>query len=263
MKNDMRFIKELISLRLSRIMTFRLGFFGPFFIDTSFFLIQILAFEAIYGHVDSVGGWSRGEILIFVGTFTLIDALNMIVYFFGVISIPEKIQTGELDLYLTKPVSPLLRLSLEQVNPGSVPLLVFAVCIIAYGVQTGGVQVTFAASAGYAALVLLMTILYYDMELMLRSAAFFTYSVTNLVKIENTAIELCLKIPGTAFYGVYKFVFYCVIPYGIIATIPAQMLSGMLSVRELMFAAAITGLFTVFARRLWKYGLQRYESPGN
>ena len=113
MKNNFKFLTELMKLRLSHIMTFRLGFFGPFFIDTSYFLVQLFAFEAIYGHVDKIRGWGHGEILVFVGTFSLINALNMIIYFFGVISIPEKIQTGELDLYLTKPVNPLLRITFD------------------------------------------------------------------------------------------------------------------------------------------------------
>ena len=81
MKNNIKFISALIKLRLSHIMTFRLGFFGPFFIDTSYFLVQIFAFEAIYGHVDSIRGWGYGEILIFIGTFSLINALNMTIYF--------------------------------------------------------------------------------------------------------------------------------------------------------------------------------------
>ena len=135
MKDNFKFLKELMKLRLSHIMTFRLGFFGPFFIDTSYFLVQLFAFEAIYGHVDNIRGWGHGEILVFVGTFSLINALNMVIYFFGVISIPEKIQTGELDLYLTKPVNPLLRITFEKINPGSIPLLAFSACMIVYGVS--------------------------------------------------------------------------------------------------------------------------------
>ena len=50
MKNNLKFISELIKFRLSHIMTFRLGFFAPFFINTSYFLVQLFAFEAIYGH---------------------------------------------------------------------------------------------------------------------------------------------------------------------------------------------------------------------
>ena len=49
MKHNLKFISELIKFRLSHIMTFRLGFFAPFFINTSYFLVQLFAFEAIYG----------------------------------------------------------------------------------------------------------------------------------------------------------------------------------------------------------------------
>lgn len=56
MKDNFKFLTELMKLRLSHIMTFRLGFFGPFFIDTSYFLVQLFAFEAIYGHVDKILG---------------------------------------------------------------------------------------------------------------------------------------------------------------------------------------------------------------
>lgn len=263
MKHDLKFIKELIKLRMSHIMTFRLGFFGPFFIDSTFFLVQILAFEAIYSHVDRIRGWGHGEIIIFVGTFSLIDALNMIIYFFGVLSIPEKIRTGEMDLYLTKPVSPLLRITFEKVNPGSVPLLLFSACVIAYGVKEGGAGVSLAGMAKYGIMVLLMTLLYYDMELILRSFSFFMLSVDNLMKIENTAVELCLKIPGTAFQGIYKVIFYCILPYGLIATLPAQALTGMLSVQGMLFGIGITGIFTVLAQKLWKHGIHHYESAGS
>ncbi|WP_289301946.1 ABC transporter permease [Sporofaciens musculi] len=263
MKENFRFLAELIKLRLSHIMTFRLGFFGPFLVDASFFMVQLLAFEAIYGHVDNIRGWGHGEILVFVGTFSLINALNMTIYFFGVISIPEKIQTGELDLYLTKPVNPLLRITFEKINPGSIPLLAFSVCIIAYGMKEIGMNYSWINIMGYLFLIFLMAILYYDMELLIRCFAFFVFSVNNLTKIEDTAIELCLKIPGIAFYGVYKFIFYCVLPYGIIATLPTQAFIGELSAKGLVFGVVIVCIFTFLALTFWKYGVHRYESASS
>lgn len=260
MKNNLKFLLELIKLRLSHIMTFRLGFFGPFFIDSSYFLIQILAFEAIYGHVDRILGWGHGEILIYIGTFSMINALNMTIYFFGIMSIPEKIQTGELDLYLTKPVNPLLRITFEKINPGALPLLIFSACIILYGVKICGKSFSCLNVIGYVLMVFLMTILYYDLELLIRSFAFFIYSVNNLEKIEVTAIELCLKIPGIAFYGIYKIIFYCILPYGIIATLPTQMFIGELSVKGYIFSMMIVCIFTFIALSFWKYGVHKYES---
>lgn len=244
-------------------MTFRLGFFGPFFINTSYFLVQLFAFEVIYGHVDHIFGWGHGEILIFIGTFSLIDSINMVICFFGVISIPEKIQTGELDLYLTKPVNPLLRITFEKADPGAIPLLLFSACIIGYGVRESGMSPSYAKVIGYFGMVLLMTILFYDMELLLRCFAFFVFSVNNLMKIENTALDLCMKIPGIAFYGIYKFIFYCILPYGVIATLPTQVLIGALSVKGLMFGVVIVCMFTFIALSFWTYGVHRYESASS
>lgn len=263
MKDNFKFLLELMKLRLTHIMTFRLGFFGPFFIDASYFLVQLFAFEAIYAHVDNIRGWGHGEILVFVGTFSLINAINMTIYFFGVISIPEKIQTGELDLYLTKPVNPLLRITFEKINPGSIPLLAFSACIIVCGVKEIGMSYSWFHIMGYLFLVLLMTLLYYDMELLIRCFAFFVFSVNNLIKIEETAIELCLKIPGIAFYGFYKFIFYCVLPYGIIATLPTQAMIGALSAKGLLFGVAVVCIFTFLALSFWSYGVHRYESASS
>lgn len=128
MRKNIRVVKELIKLRFHNLMMFRLGFFGPFFVDGSLFVVQLLVFQAIYANVGSIGTWEKGEMMIFIGSFSLINALNMIIFFFGVNSISYKIKNGDIDLYLTKPVSPLLRLTFEQVNPGSIPLLILSVC---------------------------------------------------------------------------------------------------------------------------------------
>lgn len=116
---------------------------------------------------------------------------------------------------------------------------------------------------GYLWMVLFMTVLYYDMELLIGTFAFFIYSVSNLKAIEDTIIELCLKIPGTAFYGIYKFIFYCILPYGVVATIPAQTLTGMVSVGEILFGMGITAAFTILALSFWKYGVRHYESASS
>ena len=60
MRNNYRFIKELLKLRMTHLMAFRLGFFGPLFVDTSLFLIQILVFQAIFSNVDKIGSWGQG-----------------------------------------------------------------------------------------------------------------------------------------------------------------------------------------------------------
>ncbi|NLO41241.1 MAG: hypothetical protein GX115_17465, partial [Ruminiclostridium sp.] len=73
-----------------------------------------------------------------------------------VITIPEKIKTGQMDLYITKPINTLFHLSFENIDMGSVPLVLASVGIIAYAIVQMGIQVTFWKLLGYLFLVLLM-----------------------------------------------------------------------------------------------------------
>lgn len=44
-QNNLKFICELIGLRFQHLMMFRLGFWGPFFVDGSLFLVELMVFR--------------------------------------------------------------------------------------------------------------------------------------------------------------------------------------------------------------------------
>lgn len=263
MKRNLKLILMLIKMKLSHMMVFRWSFFGAFFVDGSMFAIELLAFSAIYANVDSIGNWSRAEMILFIGTFSLINALNMTIFFFGVLTIPGKIIQGTLDHYLTKPMNPLLRLTFENVDPGSLPLVVGSLLIIAYGARELGRPISAAAIVGYIVLVLLMTLLWYDMELILRSLPFFFPSAKNVDQVEGGLITLCFRIPGTFFEGAFKVLFCFLMPYGIMATIPTQMIAGTLTPTGLLYGVFVAVLFTLFALWLFRKGLSHYKSASS
>ena len=260
---NLQFILLLIKLKFSHMMVFRLSFFGAFFADGVLFLVQLLTFEVIFGQVDGIGDWSRGQMIIFIGTFSMINGLNMLLYFFGVIGISGKIREGGLDQYITKPGNALLRLTFENVNPGSAPLLLLSAGIIIYGVTITGIAVTPIMVVGYIVMVLLMTVLYYDMELILRTIPFFVISATAIEQLEGNMLELNFKIPGVLYKGFFKVLFYFVMPYGIMATIPTQLISGALHIEELAFSVGVVIIFTAFALWFWRFGLKHYKSASS
>ncbi len=260
---NLRFIMTLFKLRLARSMVFRLSFFGALFIDGSLFILQLLMFNAIYSQVDTIGGWVRGEVLVFVGTFSLVNAINMTVFFFGLIEIPYKVQNGALDHYLTKPMNPLLRLTFESIDIGSSPLILLSIVIILYGVTVQGAVITPQSIILYIVFILLMTLLWYDLSLIMRTISLFVIAADTLFELEGSFIELCMKIPGVVFQGVYKLLFCFLLPYGLIATVPTQILLGTTTPAGILYAGVIVLIFTVFAQRFWRFGLKRYKSASS
>lgn len=263
MRRQLRILGMLFRMKLSRNMAFRFSFFGVLFVDGSLFLIQLLMFSSIYAHVGSIGGWKKGEMLIFIGTFSLINALNMALFFFGVITIPGKIKSGELDLYITKPVKTLMYLSFESMDLGSVPLIFASIGILLYGAGSLDHPASAFAVMGYVLLTLLMLILWYDMMVLIRTIPFFTVQASSVERMEGEVISLCLKIPGTFFTGGFKVLFYLLLPYGIMATVPAQFLAGTLTMEGGLYGVGVVVAFSAMTRALWRLGLKHYKSASS
>lgn len=262
-KKNFRILKELLRIRFEGLMMFRLGFFGPFFVDGSLFVIQLMVFGAVYSNVERIGSWGQGEMILFIGTFSLINAAGMVIYFFGINQLPEKIKKGELDLYLTKPVSPLFRLTFEKINPGSIPLVLMSLCIIGYGVHKSGITPDMGKVFAYLGWVIMMTVLHYDMMVLIRCVCFYLVTNARLEQLEDAALDLCIKLPGIAFYGIWRIIFCVFLPYGLMATLPVQRMTGELGRRTALQGIAVTVAFTALTAFVWKNGMRHYNSAGS
>ena len=54
----------------------------------------------------------------------------------------------------------------------------------------------------------------------------YVVSMARMEQIEEAGLDLCMKLPGIALYGIYKILFYLILPYGIMATLPVQRMIG-------------------------------------
>ena len=75
MKKRIRIILTLLRTRISSQMIYRASFWTAFWVDMLVFVIQLLTFGAIFSRIDSIGGWAFPHMAIFMGTFTMLDAL--------------------------------------------------------------------------------------------------------------------------------------------------------------------------------------------
>jgi hypothetical protein len=152
--------------------------------------------------VDSINGWSREQLVFFVGTFSLVDGLEMLLFFFGLSSIPEKIRTGKLDLYLTKPISPLFHITFESLDVGSGFLTLPGLVMVVWATVKMGIPITIGRVAGYLVLLALMLMLLYDLMLIMRAVAFRVVQTGALEELEGELMGFAFRVPGIVFQGV-------------------------------------------------------------
>lgn len=262
-RKNLRVLRELIRVHLQNLMMFRLDFLGPFFVDGSLFLIQLLAFDALYSNVEAIGTWEQGEMILYIGTFSLLNAISMTICFFGLNGIPGKVKSGEMDLYLSKPISPLFRLTFEKISTGSIPLIFMSICIILYGCKKSEIQITVYDVMIYIFWVFVMAVLYYEMEVLIRSVSFYVLSTARMEQLEDAGLSLCMNLPGIAFYGIYKIIFYFILPYGIMATLPVQSLIGEMTFKIAGQGIGVIIVFTILTYIVWTRGIKHYNSASS
>jgi ABC-2 type transport system permease protein len=244
-------------------MIYSFNFWTAFFVDLTVFLIQIAVFSVVFLQVDSINGWNSYQLIFFVGTFTVIDSLYMCTYFFGVIGIPDKIRTGKLDIYLTKPINTLFYVSFENMDFGSILLTLPGIGMLAYSAGHLKIAPGFVNIAGYILLVLLMTYLMYTLMILVRVGAFWFTRVDSFGELENELVNFSFRIPGVVFKGAAKLVFYILVPYGLIATVPTQFFTDILSGRSWLLVFIVCTGFGCLSTLMWKAGLKHYGSASS
>lgn len=253
----------LLKFRLNRQMIYSFNFWAALLVDLSVFLIQIAVFSTIFLQVDDINGWNRHPLIFFVGTFTILDSLWMCSYFFGVIGIPEKILTGKLDIYIARPINTLFFVSFENMDLGSFFLTIPGIMMLVYSAAKLKIAVTPGKIFGYMLLICVMLILIFNLMVILRSAAFWVARVDSLNDFENEMINFSFRVPGIVYKGLTKVIFYLILPYGLLATIPTQFFTGMLEGRYWCLTSLVCVMFTFGSQFIWKLGLKRYGSASS
>lgn len=91
------------------------------------------------------------------------------------------------------------------------------------------------------------------------SSAFWFIRVSSITEIHHQFVNFSFRIPGVAFAGIWKKIFMCILPYGLIATVPTQIFISELDYKLIIYAIVIDVVFTLIMRFIWNKGMKRYD----
>lgn len=94
--------------------------------DILWYAMQIILFEALYLHVDSLGGWGIAEMRVFLGVLFLVDAFQMVLFAYNFDVFSEKIVHRDLDLLLLRPASSQQLMTSQKLQCGFLFNAIFA-----------------------------------------------------------------------------------------------------------------------------------------
>lgn len=261
----MRYLKLYIyflRFSFSKAMEFRIDFTFRIVMDLIYYAVNILFFKILYLHTPILGGWSEDQIMVFVGSYLLIDAISMTVFSNNMWWLPYFINRGELDYYLIRPVSPLFFLSLREFSANSFVNLVIALGIFVFALVNYDGSFSFPDLLLYVLLLINGTLIHFCLQMMMIIPVFWTQSARGFVDLFYS-MSLSMERPDRIFRGWVKVLFTTILPFGLMASFPTRLFLEGFNLSTFLHLSAVTALVWVLMISFWRWGLRSYSSASS
>lgn len=258
----LRLYLYFLRFSFSKAMEFRVDFTFRIFMDMMYYLINIGFYQIIFLHTNLLGGWSEEQMMVFVGGYILIDALQMTFVSNNLWWLPIFINKGELDYYLVRPVSSLFFLSLRDFAANSFVNLLMALGVFGWAFWQYSAEVSLWQIGLYFVLLLHGVIIYYSVRMLTIIPVFWTHSGRGFERIFWSFSRL-MERPDRIFTGWVRKILITVLPFSVMASFPAKQILDEFSWPVMIHLWVITLTFFGIVVLFWRIGLKSYASASS
>jgi ABC-2 type transport system permease protein len=224
----------------------------------------ILGLSILYGQVESIRGWGYAQALALLGVYLLLGALRRLVIgpsLDALAGLGGTVWTGQFDFSLLRPLDTQFLSSVQRWRFGALLDVVLALLVLARAIQQLGanlapghvVAFVLALIAGLAAL--------YAVLLLLSALIFWSPGFLHTWLFSG--LWQMARYPVGIYPGWVRLVLTWVVPVGLMTTVPAQALTGDLSLAALAGTVAAAAALVLGASWIFRRGLRRYASASS
>lgn len=248
-----------VLLRLSTLneLQYRVNFFVYVFQSLLSLGTGLVVVWLVFSNVTELNGWSRPELLVVLGTFTLLGGVIRAVVQPNMLRLIEEIHDGTLDFVLVKPVDAQLFTSIRQIQVWQFVDVVAGVIVIGVGVTQLDTELTVARLVAFGAMITLGAMMVYCFWLIMTTVAFWVLRMEQIAYLFEGAYQAG-RWPVTVYPGWMRVSLTFLVPIAFAVTVPAEALTGRLSGSTIALAVALAAALLVGARWFFKVGVRRY-----
>lgn len=254
----------LVRISLVQEMMFKLNFLLWIVVEALWFALQLAFMGVLYSHTDSIGGWSKWEVILLSGCSQFLMQLVSIFFMTNLTNLSELIRNGKLDFFLLLPVNARFLISTRKFEVGNCVNALLGLAVIVWALVKLNYLPTLAQLAGFGLLCAAGLLVHYSLMSLLASLAFWTVRAQGVVWGYYNLFNLA-RLPDAAFpRGVFKAVFTFALPMLLVSNVPAKLLVNRLeSAWEmgLLFGMALVCFGA--SHWVWRRAMRRYTSASS
>lgn len=211
----------------------------------------------VFDNVDELNGWSRPELLVVLGSYTVLGGVLRAIIQPNMLQLMAEIQDGTFDFVLVKPVDAQLVSSLRQMRAWQGIDVGAGFVVVAVGAAQLDTAVTVSRVASFLAMLGAGVLIVYCFWLLVTTVAFWALRMENVAYLFEGAYQAG-RWPVGIYPGWMRISLTFLVPIAFAVTVPAEALTGRLSWATVALTAVVTIGFVVVSRRFFLLGIRRY-----
>lgn len=226
---------------------------------------QIILYEVLYRHMDSLGGWNLAEMRVFIFLALFVDSIYMILWDTNFARFAEDVRRGNLDFFLTKPVNDIFMLTSQKISISHIP------CFFITG---AGVIWSLTQIPDFQWAKLLWMLIMIPAGLSVIFCGRFALNATNILfqradflqYIWFSLFRFGLRPDGiysNLMNGFLRHILIFILPFAMMASIPTRFLIEPLNPLYLAWGIVMPVILITLTYRYWKYCLKNYSSASS
>ena len=237
---------------------YRINFFVQAFQSLVALGTGLIALAVVFAHTTELRGWSRPELLAVMGVHILMGGLIRTVIQPNMERLMGDVQQGTLDFALTKPGDSQILVSVREIRIWQTVDIVMGLLVLSAAVVRLQAGLGIGAALGFVVALLLGALMIYSFWLILTTGAFWVVRMHEVVELFQ-GIYQAGRWPVGIYPGWLRTSLTFLVPVAFAVTVPAEALTGRLTLETLLGAAALAVGLMLLARRIWRIGLRRYS----
>ncbi len=263
MKRYLRIYKLYFTNSAMLLLSHRFNFIMSAIANIIWTIGQIVTLRFMFTRIDSFDGWTFGELLLLLGFGQILFYVAFMLFETNLDNLPDKIISGSLDRYLSRPLNIKFQLSFEQILIAQIiPSLTTIVPLISYGIiQTENISLT---NFLYAFTIIFIALIdYYFFSSMFSAINFFVDKGQEAKEMFVYGSLDLNRIPLNIFPKIIRYSLTFLVPIAFVSYYPVLIIKNQESFLSVLAMELILFIITFFlSKYAWSEGLKRYSGAG-
>jgi len=248
---------------VTREMSFKGNFLLWIVVELLWFGLQLSFVSVVYSQTETVGTWTRWEMVLLVGASNFIQQLYQAFFLTNCTNLSELVRTGKMDFLLLLPANTRFLVSLRVVDLGAFVNALFALCVMGYAAGKLHLHPGLPQLLGFAVLCGVGILIHYSLMFILATISFWTVRAQGIVWGYYNLFNIA-RMPDEAFRGGFKAVFTFALPVLLVSNVPTRVLADKLCSPGAWGLLAGLGLaWALISEWFWRLSVRRYTSASS